>query len=303
MNSEQIQSNKCECECECECKSVEVSRLVELMESIKLVEGTEDGNGSTEVTEDSSEFVKVIENDDEGSEDSEDEEDDEDSEDEEDSEDTEAPKKYFKLVGHDGVPGRYVGSTPKEAACKALCNIVAKIRREQQEKRGQLCTKSARKISPNNSEEEIESENNSEEANAEEANAETNSEEANSEETSSEENEETDDLYRPKFFHARDKEGNLMGRYTGVTPTQAASKAYTNFVRNQTKEGKNCDFMVQIYVTELSKQCADGRTHEYECTRSKLNEPHEVNFGGERDGTKIVFTHRNIIKDISPNDC
>jgi hypothetical protein len=101
-----------------------------------------------------------------------------------------------------------------------------------------------------------------------------------------------------RFFKRIDPEtGEAIGRYTGATPKQAASKGYTKSVRKQKSIGKKVPAKSVLYLRE-STRGSQRKIYCYEAERLKLDEPQELIIKDKKTGKnkKIIYQYRNRIK-------
>lgn len=102
-----------------------------------------------------------------------------------------------------------------------------------------------------------------------------------------------------RYFGMVDCEtGELVGRYLGQTPKQAASKCYTKMLQ----KNKNIDTR-KIYLEELNTG-SDSKIYGYECSRTKLDKPQKLEIPDLSTGqTKIIeYKYRNVIRKIAVDD-
>jgi len=87
------------------------------------------------------------------------------------------------------------------------------------------------------------------------------------------------------MFKHIDIEGNVKGTYTGATPKQAASKAFTKELR-----GLKCkDSTTNILLLHPET----NNVYSYTAERTLLDNPAVIEVAGK----EITFTHRNVIKE------
>lgn len=100
------------------------------------------------------------------------------------------------------------------------------------------------------------------------------------------------------------KSGKTNGRYTGDTPKQAASKAYTKMVQKYKKDKKNLPKTSEIYLRESTRGSLK-KIYGYQARRDKLDEPQKlVIHGDDENPTKTITYHfRNKIRKVKvPED-
>ena len=88
-----------------------------------------------------------------------------------------------------------------------------------------------------------------------------------------------------KTYVLVNKKGESEGRFTGRTPGQAATKAFTSVCRNSNKKtAKNVPISIRQTGTE--------KVYNYSGSRTKLRQPVEVEVG---DST-ITYNYKNKVK-------
>ena len=104
-----------------------------------------------------------------------------------------------------------------------------------------------------------------------------------------------------KLFDA--KSGKALGRYTGDTPKQAASKGYTKYLQKLKENGKAAPKETTIYMRESTRGSA-RKVYGYTAARVKLNEPQQVTINDKVSGEKktVTYNYRNKIKKIAVPD-
>lgn len=105
---------------------------------------------------------------------------------------------------------------------------------------------------------------------------------------------------KERYFKIIDhKTGKTYGRYTGDTPKQAASKAYTKKVQRLKKMGKTPSKRSQIILRESTRGSA-RKVYAYEAYRQKLPEPQNLDITDKETGItkQIVYHYRNKIRKI-----
>ncbi len=87
------------------------------------------------------------------------------------------------------------------------------------------------------------------------------------------------------------------GRYTGVTPKQAASKGFTKMVQKYKKSGKAVPKSLTIFLRE-STRGSSGKVYGYTAERQKLSTPQELTIVDTLSGDekKITYEYRNKIR-------
>jgi len=104
-----------------------------------------------------------------------------------------------------------------------------------------------------------------------------------------------------RFFKAIDNAGGpSIGRYTGGTPKQAASKAFTKMVRKmKALDGKVPKQPVKLYIKESTRR-GPQKMYAYSASRNKLKVPQELIITDKMTGEekKITYRYRNNIRKI-----
>ena len=108
---------------------------------------------------------------------------------------------------------------------------------------------------------------------------------------------------KKRYFKMIDpSSGSTIGRYTGDTPKQAASKGYTKMIHRDKKAGKRTPSgtRTKIYLRESTRN-SNQKTYGYEAIRKKLKDPEEVEIKDDEtdEVKKIVYRYRNEIKKIA----
>jgi hypothetical protein len=87
-----------------------------------------------------------------------------------------------------------------------------------------------------------------------------------------------------------------IGRYTGDTPKQAASKSYTKYLQKLRAEKKKIPASTTIYLRE-STRGSNRKIYGYAASRVKLKKPQELIIRDTATGKKkkIVYNFRNQI--------
>jgi hypothetical protein len=108
----------------------------------------------------------------------------------------------------------------------------------------------------------------------------------------------TDNRSTPRFFKVVFPGDIETGRYTGTTPKQAASKAFTKYMQRQRMQGEDVNNTVTMSLKETTRGC-DHNTYEYECKRTRLAEPMEIQITGEAGEQRTVrYEYRNEVKNV-----
>ena len=85
----------------------------------------------------------------------------------------------------------------------------------------------------------------------------------------------------------------FTGRYTGNSPSQAASKAFTEYIRNRKKNKQTTNGSFMFTLVE-STQNSNHKAYNYQGKRVKLSEPIEYTVGNNI----IVKKYKNKINKI-----
>ena len=112
------------------------------------------------------------------------------------------------------------------------------------------------------------------------------------------------DIHKNRFFKIIDaKTGASYGRYTGDTPEQAASKAFTQLLQKMKEEGKAPPEQTIIYLREATRGSA-RKIYGYEAFRQKLKEPQKLTIRDKNTGEEkeIVYHFRNKLKEVAVPD-
>lgn len=99
-----------------------------------------------------------------------------------------------------------------------------------------------------------------------------------------------------RFFKHVDTDGRSFGTFSGMTPRQAASKAFTKLVIQKKKTGTEIE-----NETPVVMQDDRDRIYGYVASRTKLDPPHELSIIDNTTGDvkkKITYCYRNQIKKI-----
>lgn len=99
------------------------------------------------------------------------------------------------------------------------------------------------------------------------------------------------------------KTGEAYGRYTGVTPKQAASKGFTKMLQKMKSENKKLPKQCVIYLRESTRNSAK-KYYGYEASRQKLKESQQfVIIDKETNKEKVItYNYRNRIKKVPVPD-
>uniref|UniRef100_A0A6G6AAJ9 Uncharacterized protein n=1 Tax=Borely moumouvirus TaxID=2712067 RepID=A0A6G6AAJ9_9VIRU len=94
------------------------------------------------------------------------------------------------------------------------------------------------------------------------------------------------------------RNGESFGHYTSQTPKAAASKAFTQMIKNANDKNKK-----YLIVLRESTQGSPKKTYFYEGKRVKFDKPQEIKVDlGNGNQRTIVYNYRNVIKKIEPFD-
>lgn len=107
------------------------------------------------------------------------------------------------------------------------------------------------------------------------------------------------DIKRIRWFTVWCPETNeTSGRYSGKTPYQAASKAYTK----QLQALKAADAVIPdqtiIYIREYIDNILDETIHKYSCERIALDPPQTITVGTGACQKTITYSFRNLIRKL-----
>lgn len=118
-----------------------------------------------------------------------------------------------------------------------------------------------------------------------------------SKKTSNNEEEEEENKRTFKLINAED--GSTHGRYTGDTPKQAASKAYTKMVQKLNKEKQKIPKLCVIYLRESTRK-SPKKIYGYESSRLKLDKPQKLEIVDNKTGKtkEIIYRFRNKIRKV-----
>lgn len=110
---------------------------------------------------------------------------------------------------------------------------------------------------------------------------------------------------KKRYFERLDsKTGARFGRYAGATPKQAASKAFTKYLKKLKEKGQALPKIpVPIYIRESTRQSAK-KVYGYEALLQKLPKPQILKIVNKKTKeVKIIpYNHRNKIKKIAVPD-
>jgi hypothetical protein len=101
-----------------------------------------------------------------------------------------------------------------------------------------------------------------------------------------------------RYFKFVNADGIGQGRYSGLNPKQAASKAFTAYLRglkNNNDNVPNDTQPISLTITESTR----GSVHKsfvYTCERVKLDNPVTVEIPYNSNNRTIVYTHKNVVK-------
>ena len=107
-----------------------------------------------------------------------------------------------------------------------------------------------------------------------------------------------------RYFKRIDpKTGEDIGRYTGITPQQAASKSYTKYLRKIEKNGEKIPKRSNIFIRESTRPSAK-KIYAYSASRNKLDKPHKIKIPDVKTGEmkKISYNFRNTVQKIEVPD-
>uniref|UniRef100_A0A6G6ACE0 Uncharacterized protein n=1 Tax=Borely moumouvirus TaxID=2712067 RepID=A0A6G6ACE0_9VIRU len=106
------------------------------------------------------------------------------------------------------------------------------------------------------------------------------------------------DESKDRYFKLVDPKTNeSYGRYTGGTPKQAASKAYTKTLQKLKSEKKPIPKQSTIILRE-STRGSPRKYYGYEASRLKLDKPQELTINTDGQEKVITYHYRNKIKKI-----
>ncbi|AGC01688.1 hypothetical protein H012_gp777 [Acanthamoeba polyphaga moumouvirus] len=94
------------------------------------------------------------------------------------------------------------------------------------------------------------------------------------------------------------RNGESFGHYISQTPKAAASKAFTQMLRNTDNKDKK-----YIIVLRESTQGSPKKTYFYEGQRIEFDKPQKIKIDlGNGNQKTITYKYRNIINKIEPFD-
>ena len=99
-----------------------------------------------------------------------------------------------------------------------------------------------------------------------------------------------------RYFEVINETGKTTGRYTGTTPKQAASKAFTKMVRNA-KEN-NVEITNTDIILRESTRGSNRKNYGYVATREKLDNPVtlQITDANTEEPKNIIYHYKNNIK-------
>lgn len=107
---------------------------------------------------------------------------------------------------------------------------------------------------------------------------------------------------KKRYFKLIDEKGkSSIGRYTGATPKQAASKAFTKAIKRAKDDGKKLPSKNKIFIRESTRGAkSHGKTYGYGASRNELDKPQKVKITVKETGErkKIIYRYKNDIKKI-----
>ncbi|AGF85613.1 hypothetical protein QJ854_gp169 [Moumouvirus goulette] len=94
------------------------------------------------------------------------------------------------------------------------------------------------------------------------------------------------------------KNGESFGYYISQTPKSAASKAFTQMIKNSNNKNKK-----QVIVLRESTNGSPRKTYFYEGQRIELDKPQKIRINtGDGNEKVITYKYKNIINKIEPFD-
>lgn len=99
-----------------------------------------------------------------------------------------------------------------------------------------------------------------------------------------------------RFFKAANEQCNLIGRYTGTTPKQAASKASISMIRKLQQENKQIE-SINIYLYETTRGQSSA-IFGFQYVRTKLDTSQSIIGGGKT----ITYYYKNTVNKIDVPD-
>jgi Non-histone chromosomal protein MC1 len=103
-----------------------------------------------------------------------------------------------------------------------------------------------------------------------------------------------------RYFESINLEtGEVFGRFTGQTPKQAASKAFTSLVQKLRVQNKSVPERTTIYLRE-STPGSSRKIYGYAASRQKLAEPSKLVIGDPSTGNDktITYHYRNKVEKV-----
>lgn len=239
-------------------------------------------------------------------------------------------QRIFKVTKSDGTSiGRYTGNTPKQAASKTYARIIQEKTQNNEETTNMepsdddenvISDEEDNNDKKNNkeesecsdSEDNNDKKNNKEDSDKEDSDSE--SDDSESDEESEEENQRVPQVNsivanrprdhippRQRFFKLIGPDSTGIGRYTGNTPRQAASKAFTRLIQ----EKKRNNVEIANPTTVRVRECTRGSPRKefvYSCDQVELSSPQSlvINLPNGENKT-ITYRYRNQIHKIDNN--
>jgi hypothetical protein len=107
--------------------------------------------------------------------------------------------------------------------------------------------------------------------------------------------EETNTVKHNRSFKVkREANGQLTGRYNGESPYQAANKALSEIIRQETKNGNAIEGEIKFFLVESTKG-SSKKVHEYSGRRIKLDVPVEYSVS---NGATIKKEYKNVLRKV-----
>ena len=102
-----------------------------------------------------------------------------------------------------------------------------------------------------------------------------------------------------RYFKVIDEHtGELFGRFSGQTPKQAASKAFTKICQINKRNGIDMPTDINISMRESTQQ-SNKKMYRYVASRTELDNPMEFEIKGEGGSIrKITYLYKNTITKI-----
>lgn len=101
-----------------------------------------------------------------------------------------------------------------------------------------------------------------------------------------------------RSFKVRIGDGEAYGRYTGVSPKQAANKAFSGIIADRKQSGGSLTGKVTFTVIE-STRGSKKKEYTYVGQRKKLETPVEYTIGKGPDAKTITKRYKNELTKIS----